>query len=299
LTALGLFAAVRATSDWKSGWFPGGSRAVDSEGCRGRADSKIQPERLLGCPVARSDTAAAGDPVPFWGKIDCEEDSRHRRITSDGDPHPTSTGSPQGDSSFRRLTVRDGDRVYGERCELGLNRSEGPTALYREGDRAVTFISLRLPEGTDVNGPYWRTVTQMKQAQTYRNPDPSPVLELQVVGRVWFVNISWDDAWETPAEQNTWTRFAFDVTYSQDPTVGSIKIYVDLNGDGDAADSGEQSPTIHSATLRAETDGSGPSDFSVGESIPDHLRAGIYHDPDYSCPTGCSVDVDNVQIVEP
>jgi hypothetical protein len=52
------------------------------------------------------------------------------------------------------------------------------------------------------------------------------------------------------------------------------------------------------ATLRAETAGTGYSDYEVGESIPDHLRAGIYQNPNYSCPSGCSVDVDNVQVVK-
>jgi len=37
-----------------------------------------------------------------------------------------------------------------------------------------------------------------------------------------------------------------------------------------------------------------PSPWKVGQSIPDHLRAGIYENPDYPCPSGCSVDIDNV-----
>ena len=49
-----------------------------------------------------------------------------------------------------------------------------------------------------------------------------------------------------------------------------------------------------------ETDGpNGTSDgYGPGDTIPDHLRAGIYHNPSISCPppSGCSVDVDNVQV---
>jgi hypothetical protein len=250
------------------------------------------------CSVVTSDTASNPDPNPFWGEIDCEYDSRHQQVTSGGDTHSTGTGTSQGNSAYRRLTVVDGDDVYGERCELGFNNWSGPTALYHEGQRRVTFITLRMPNSSNVNGQDWRTVMQMKQAQGYRNPDQSPIIEMQVRDGRWSVSNSWNGIWNAPAQQNTWTRFAFDITYSQDPSVGSIKVYVDLNGDGDASDSGEQSSTMHMATLRAETAGTGYSDYEVGESIPNHLRAGIYQNPNYSCPSGCSVDVDNVQVVK-
>ena len=196
------------------------------------------------------------------------------------------------------MTVQDGDNVWGERCELGLNESYAPNTLYHEGQRRVTFISIRLGGGVNPMGADWRTVMQMKQAQTYRNPDMSPIIEVQVRDGEWVLRNSWNDLWSAPATANKWTRFALDITYSQDPEVGSMRMYVDLNGDGDSSDSGESSPEMHMATLRAETAGSGSSRYDVGESIPDHLRAGIYQNEDYSCPAGCSVDVDNVQVVK-
>ena len=69
------------------------------------------------------------------------------------------------------------------------------------------------------------------------------------------------------------------VTYSQDPNVGRIKVYVDLNGNGDFDDAGEQTQTFH----------------------PSHLRMGIYHDPAIACPTpsGCPVNIDNVEAAKP
>ena len=73
---------------------------------------------------------------------------------------------------------------------------------------------------------------------------------------------------------------------------------MDLNGDGDAADAGESSPAMQMADAARRDRGSGSSRYDVGESIPDHLRAGIYHNQAYSCPSGCSVDVDNVQVVK-
>jgi len=259
------------------------------------------------CTVVASDTASNPDPVPFWGKIDCQNSTRQAQQTAGGDSHVTATGATQGNAAFRRATVFDGDNVWGERCELGNNWSQptgatpagpGPTMFYQEGQRRVTYASLRLPSSTPM-GNSWRTVLQMKQMQPYNNPTPSPVLELQLVNNRWIFVNSWHSVWTAPAQQNAWTRFAFDITYSQNPALGSIKIHADLNGDGDFDDANEQSSVTHTPTLRAETATSSYSPYSVGQSIPDHLRAGIYQDPNYSCPTGCSMDLDNVQVVRP
>lgn len=252
---------------------------------------------LPGCDVLASDTASDPDPRSFWGEIDCEEKSRHRRLEGAADTHPRADGAPQGDKAYRRLTVREGDRVFGERCELGLNNENGPTVFYAEGERLVTYISIRLPGETDPATSKWRTVLQMKQTQPYNNPDLSPAFELQVRDGEWVVESSWKDLWYTAAEPDRWTRFAFDITYSSNPNVGRINAYVDLNGDGDFTDRGERSPKLTGATLRAETAAGAPSPYGPGQSIPSHLRAGIYQDPDFSCPRGCSVDIDNVQVI--
>jgi hypothetical protein len=259
------------------------------------------------CTVVASDTASNPDPIPFWGKIDCQNSSREQQQTAGGDSHLTASGTSQGNSAFRRATVIDGDNVWGERCELGNNWSQptgatpvgpGPTMFYQEGQRRLTYASLRLPSSTPM-GNTWRTVLQMKQMQPYNNPTPGPILELQLSNNRWMFVNSWNGVWTAPAQQNVWTRFAFDITYSQNPAIGSIKIYADLNADGDFGDASEQSSVIHTATLEAETATSSYSPYSVGQSIPDHLRTGIYQDPNYSCPTGCSMDVDNVQVVKP
>jgi Polysaccharide lyase len=194
--------------------------------------------------------------------------------------------------------VVDGDDYYGERCELGNNDKDAPNTLYREGQRRVTFASIRLPFGTDPNSDLWRTVLQMKQTEPYHNPQAAPMFELEVRSGQWAVENNWTDLWHAPAQQNVWTRWAFDVTYSSNASTGSVKAYVDLNNDGDFADPGEQSPIFHAATLLAETSG-GSSPYAPGQSIPSHLRAGIYQDPAYSCPSGCSVDIDNVQVLAP
>lgn len=92
--------------------------------------------------------------------------------------------------------------------------------------------------------------------------------------------------------------FAFDVAYSSDPAKGSIRIYADLNGDGDAEDDDERSPELRLATLRPETAGRQDA-VAPGEGIPSHLRAGLYQNRNYGCPPpqGCYMDIDNVQVV--
>jgi hypothetical protein len=249
-----------------------------------------------GCRLLKSDTGSAADPRGLWGRIDCETDSRHRLVTSRGE-------------SYRELTVVDGDHVFGERCELGANDYRAKTfALYREGDHRITFLSLRLPPDFPLSTPDWQLVMQMKQTQPSDNGNGTPVLSLQADGGRWrlFHSSSADQSeesvelWSAPATAGRWTRFAFDVVYSQATEKGSIKVYADLNGDGDAADRGEQSPGIATYTLKRETGAPGGDAIAPGTSIPSHLRVGVYHKPAIACPAprGCAVDVDDVQVYE-
>ena len=264
------------------------------------------------CTVVASDTAADPNPVPFWGKVDCADSSRHQHIASGGDPATTAVGDQQGDQAFRRITVIDGDDVWGERCELGYNWHEasdpgyglegpGPTVFYHEGMRLVTFISIRVANDLDVNDSDWRTVYQNKQAQPYDNPAMGSIFEMQVRSGDWAVISDWSEPlWTAPAEAGEWTRFAFDVVYSPDPSVGRFKVYTDLNQDGDASDNNESSPVVHRPTLLTETEAAGYA-VQPGGSIPSHLRAGVYQNTNYSCPgpAGCYADFDNVQVVRP
>jgi hypothetical protein len=277
----------------------------------------VDPETMTapGCETLRDDTGVPAAPRHgLWGSIDCADRSRVAWSSADGDPAPTATGASQANDAYRRLTVLDGDNVYGERCELGRNshtdgenrgsQTSGTFALYRDGERRITFFSERYPENFSVAAPAWQTIAQMKQTQPADNAGLGPVLELQLWdNRLWLQN-SWRQAWVTRAPRSrTWIRFAVDVVYSADPAVGSVTVYVDLNGDGDALDAGERSPRLPMATLIAETDGTaGATDgVAAGEAIPDHLRLGLYHEPSLPCPppNGCSVDIDNVEVLGP
>ena len=102
----------------------------------------------------------------------------------------------------------------------------------------------------------WQVVAQMKQA----NPSDlavsgtgygySPVLVMIADHSRWAVENNWNRIWEAPARKGTWVRFAYDVRYSADPERGWIRVYADLNGDGDALDPYEAQPTIRTDTLK-------------------------------------------------
>jgi hypothetical protein len=264
---------------------------------------------LSGCTTVASDTAANADPVPFWGSIECQLASRHQQVSSGGDAHVTASSASQSNTAYRRLTVIDGDDFSGERCELGKNdHRDSPVTFYREGMRRVTFLSERLSSGVlSVNT--WQTVFQMKQSQPSDGGGNQPALAMDAYLGTWVLYQSGPgpdgghEIWEAPAKANLWTRFALDVVYSTDPSIGAVTVYVDLNGDGDFTDSGERSATIRTATLKTEIAGpNGSSDgYSPGDSLPSHLRAGIYHNPDIVCPapSGCAVELDNVQVMAP
>ena len=66
------------------------------------------------------------------------------------------TGTPQGNASYRTMTVFDGDNISGERCELAYNTWHHPLASpsnpygtfydYTEGARRATYLSYRFPK---------------------------------------------------------------------------------------------------------------------------------------------------------
>lgn len=256
-----------------------------------------------GCTMLRLDAGGAVNAVlGRWGQIDCASDARYRHVVGGGDTHREANGARQKNRGYRELRVIDGDDYFGERCELGRNSSEdgengsgktsGTFALYGEGEHKITFFSERYPASFPTAARAWQVVMQMKQAQPYVDGNVGVALTLQLFGgllRLYDFDVR---KWAAPAPRHgVWVRYALDVVYSTDPGVGSVKIYADLNGDGDALDKGEQSPRMPMRTLA--------TDIRSGEPIPDHLRLGIYHDPSVACPppSGCVIDIDNVQVV--
>jgi hypothetical protein len=262
-----------------------------------------------GTKLIASDTSVNPNPDPFWGRSYCANEERVQQVTTGGDTHATATGAPQGDTAFRRFTVLDGDDSFGERCELGWDSRRSPTAFYRQGRHRITQISIRLPSSFPLDAYTWQAVMQMKQSGPAANSGGAPVLSFDAWGGRWRLRQSLTrttgtdlrELWSAPAQLNFWTRFIFDVRYSDRKKRGYIRVGADLNGDGDVADPGELSPGFRTYTLKIETPGGEADGIKAGRPIPSHLRAGIYHDSDVPClaPTGCQVDIDNVQVLRP
>ena len=272
----------------------------------GAKKHKHRPKRQEGVLIA-SDTGANPNPDYFWGGNYCASDQRVQQITTGGDPQLTAIGTPQGNSAFRRLTVFDGDDSTGERCELGWDNRESPTVFYRQGGHLMTQISFRLPTPFPLGVNTWQAVMQMKQAGPAANSGGTPVIELDAYAGRWRLRQSLSrfyaedsrQLWSAPAHLNFWTRFLFDVRYSDRKKHGYIRVGADLNGDGDYADPGERSPAFHTYTLKAETPGGSPDGVKAGKPIPSDLSTGVYHNSSIPCPApaGCSVDIDNVQVL--
>jgi Polysaccharide lyase len=282
---------------------------VTSSGQAAGAKGKHRHKVRSHAGVIASDTGAEPNGDFFWGGSYCENASQLQNITSGGDTHLTATGASQGDSAFRRMTVFDGDDVWGERCELGWDNKQSPTVFYRQGTHRITEISFRLPSNFPVNVSTWQAVMQMKQAGPANNAGGAPALSLNVYGGRWrfrqavnrTTSTDLRQLWSAPARLNFWTRFVFDIRYSDRNKKGFIRVGADLNGDGDIADPGELSPAFHTHTLKMETPGGSADGIEAGQPLASDLSAGIYHDSSVPCPApnGCSVDVDNVQVLRP
>jgi hypothetical protein len=278
----------------------------DDQGCSPTIDFDPLASTYPGCALLHVDTAADPNAASIWGAISCADPSRVTWFSSGGDTHPTPDGQPQGNDSYRRATVLDGDNFYGERCELGYNEwrfgdsgGAGTFSVYREGTHRVTFESLRLPADFPLSTRSWQVVTQMKQAEPSNNGGGTPVLELDANSGRWELSQSESNGessnsrtlWSTPATRGVWTRFAWDVYYSQDPAKGYVQLWVETGGAGGST---VRSPVVHTYTLKREIGGSG-NRIPAGASIPSHLRVGVYHDP--SIP-GTSIDIDNVEVMD-
>ncbi len=281
-------------------------QSSDPLGCPLHGQKTVAPIAMSepGCRLIASDTAANPNPERFWGALQCADPSRYATIASGGDRHQTAVGAPQGNEAFRRVTVRDGDEFFGERCELGEDDwRTGPTAFYAQGRHFLTYISERLPDNFPLGTDNWQTVMQMKQTQPSQVGGGAPIIEMEARDNRWVIDDNWHELWSFPARRDQWTRFAWDVVYSDRRHHGRLQVSVDLNGDGDFEDPGERSPVFHVATLKREAEGpNGGSDgIPAGAPVPSHLRAGIYHDPAIHCPAprGCSVEIDNVQVLGP
>ena len=125
---------------------------------------------------------------------------------------------------------------------------------YAEGSHRVTFASFRF-------GSLFRFRPRTgRPSCRWTSPSRRTPATAALGSRVQLRNgrlyvERFDCVWSTRVTQGAWIRMALDVRYSQDPDIGTITVYVDGNGDGDAADPGEVSPLIRTSTLKAEIAG--------------------------------------------
>jgi hypothetical protein len=245
-----------------------------------------------GMHLLKEDLATDPDPMSLWGDIDAVSPTRHQWFAS---------GGPEG-GPFRRMTALDGDLYHGdsERAELGNSSYQLTSAgklktffLYREGERRITSYWMRLPTDFPLyDMENWQVVMQMKQSEPATNADGTPVIALQAIEGNWILKQSSSSGlsestrylWTTPAGNalGNWTHIVVDATYSSDPSKGLFQITI----------GGVASQVFHMYDLKKEIIPAGPG-LRAGDSIPSHLRLGIYHDP--SMP-GTHVDIADVQV---
>jgi hypothetical protein len=251
---------------------------------------------LASC-TGRTDTPSPGDFQDLWGLAS--------GMASPARAEYFATGGP-ADGPYRRCTARDGDNISGERCEYAYNsRCSGLASpdnhygtfwLYQPGLREGTAFDMRLPADFPISTNSWQVVMQMKQTGPSTGSGGSPVLALEARQNQFQVSSYGTDATPNlprfPATLGVWHHFEWDVTYSANPLIGSVKLTMD----------GVASGTTYTQTLKPE-ESPGVVDsrpdcppIQPGEPIPSHLRLGIYHDP--ALP-GTHVDIANVKTIAP
>lgn len=245
-----------------------------------------------------------GDQYLEWGSLQAVSASRITLATTGADPRPSGNGAPSP-TSYRKLSLNDGDNFYGERVEIGRNERRygitgdlGTFMLYQPGQRYQTYFSLRLPTDFPITNTNWQIVMQMKQAQPYTNDGNSiPILAMQANnGTFQMLGRNSVQLWKAPATLGRWIRFHLDITYSKNPSIGRVRVQID-----DRAGATDFVPQYDSGDIATQTltyavgaqSGSGWS-LADGQEIPSHLRLGAYRN---SVITGSThIDISNVQV---
>lgn len=257
-----------------------------------------------------ADPMDVADVVPQWGSIQAVSATRYTLQTSGSDlrPQGDETTAP---TNYRRLSLTDGDNFSGERVEMGRNDwrygiagGSGTFMVYEPGQRYQTYFSMRLSADFPISNTNWQLVMQMKQAQPYTaDGHSSPVIALQARQNQWqIITPAHPEAsplWTAPAIVSRWTRFHWDITYSNNSAVASIRLRID-----DRAGATDFVPQYDSGTMTGEatlTDAVGAQSgfdwtFEDNQAIPSRLALGIYRN---AIITGNTyIDVANVQVYQ-
>lgn len=168
--------------------------------------------------------------------------------------------APQGDNIFSDGTRGRASIEYpkydpgSEPAHIGPEDGENAGFFY-EGRRAITSFSTRVrtglsapeqdwdlnlvyPPGDDEGLPVWRLLSQWKRNEWYTvtDPDDSPALSFEQKDNLYLIrNLGVTEyAWQVSAlgTLDDWVRWAFDITFSQDPGTGKFRVYADFDNDG-------------------------------------------------------------------
>jgi hypothetical protein len=223
--------------------------------CPGKGTSNSGgPPFLQGLTRRWSDDSSVANPVESgrWDLYSCgRKDGEQSASTSVNDLVPGrfsqfSSGGP-GNKPYYRFYAPPGDNQWTSgsagRCELSYPVGDpgnapahtGPPGAYffYEGRRAVTMFSVRLPSGWNVNAPGFRAIAQWKQNEWVNTGGVSPALALEQRSGNWFMtSFGGPTIWSMPAHAGSWINFAFDITYSGNPSNGRVRVYADKNNDG-------------------------------------------------------------------
>ena len=188
--------------------------------------------------VVKQDLAPDPYFMRLWHNLNPDKPSQVEWHMSGGDPHPLIEGSTN--SSWRRLVIHDGDRGSGDsssrkRLQLGANSASDSNTFkaYREGERWITYWSMRIPS-VNIPAGEGAQVWQMYQqggsgppilAFGHRSNDTLRLIVRRGSDKV--------TLWNAHVPVDTWLRFAIAVHYTRSPGNAEIQLWGDLGDSGD------------------------------------------------------------------
>jgi hypothetical protein len=196
-----------------------------------------------------------------WANYSCADGSRVQQVESP---------AAQGRRAYQ-VEVRDGDNAYGERCEIGMgNPGRNGFPQFREGDERWISFQVYLPDDYPVDTPDWNLIFQIHQIGDGGCPPISIGVEdgqmkLFKSARNTYV-LDTAEMWSAPVERNRWMKLTLHIKNSQDPGVGFVELFGDLDGQG-------------MQTLLERTATHTMTRTAAGDSMINHARVGIYRNP--------------------
>jgi hypothetical protein len=187
------------------------------------------------------------------------------------DPRIVRVRSPRAHGAYAyAVTVRDGDRCFGERAEVGQALPSRPgfsaQRLFREGDDRWISFDVRLGRDFPTDTSAWNLIAQWKQLAVRGATGCCPALALEVRDGHYQLDHDGRTVWVGPrALRSRWVRFLLHIGFSADAANGFVAIWGDFRGVGMRS----LLAARRMATL-ARTTGD--------RAVPSHARIGIYRD---------------------